>query len=279
MDAVNFALLAGVLATFNPCGFALLPAYLSALVLGGNQDAINSSAAYRRALSFSGGMAIGLVSVFSIFAVVIYPLSVSIEKYLPVVTAIIGAALIVFGIFLLSGRSLAVKRILNPNIAPGKQFLTQVGYGVTYALGSLSCTIGPFLAITSNALATGNLYQIVGSFVFYGLGMAAAVTILALLTAATNRTLISRIRGVTPWLEKFSALFVILVGVYITTYAWFEIQSFQGTASSNPIIEAALRVQSAIVQFVAQTNPIAFVLIAAIMIFGVLALSLKKSVR
>lgn len=278
MDATTFALLAGVLATFNPCGFALLPAYLSALVLGGSAET-SSGSAYLRAIRFSAGMAIGLVAVFSVFALVIYPLSVSIEEYLPVVTAIIGIGLVVFGVLLLSGKSLAVKRILNPNIAPKKQFLTQIGYGVTYALGSLSCTIGPFLAITSTALSSGNLLQIVASFVLYGAGMAAAVLILALITAATNRTLISKIRGATPVIEKLSAVFVILVGIYIAWYAWFEIQSYQGLAASNPIIEAALKVQSAIVQFVAQIHPVALVSVAVVAVFVVLALTRKKSVQ
>lgn len=251
VSTISIALVAGILATFNPCGFALLPAYLSALVLGSEQQSANKYAVYFRALRFSLGMALGLVLVFSLFALIVFPLSLSLEQYLPAVTALIGVALLLFGIQLLRGKSPTLKRILNPNIAPRQQFLTQIGYGVTFALGSLSCTIGPFLAITSTAFASGSLATILLSFILYGLGMGVTILILALLTAATNRALISKIRGATPVIEKITAVLVIVVGLYICIYAWFEIQSYAGLDASNPVIDFALSIQAALIQAVA----------------------------
>lgn len=250
ISLVSIAIVAGVLATFNPCGFALLPAYLSALVIGTESDNKKASAVYARAFRFSAGMALGLVAVFSAFALIVFPFSLSLEQYLPVVTAIIGVFLVIFGIQLLRGKSPALKRFLNPNIAPKKQFITQVGYGVTFALGSLSCTIGPFLAIASTALASGSIFAIVSSFALYGAGMAITVLILALITAATNRALIAKIRGATPIIEKITAVLVIVVGIYISFYAWFEIQSYSGADASNPVIDVALTIQGSIIQAV-----------------------------
>jgi cytochrome c biogenesis protein CcdA len=151
---------------------------------------------------------------------------------------------------LLRGKSPALKRFLNPNIAPKKQFITQIGYGVTFALGSLSCTVGPFLAIASTALASGSLFNILASFALYGLGMAATVLVLALLTAATNRALISKIRGATPVIEKITAILVLLVGIYILFYAWFELQSYAGLDTANPVIDFALTLQGTLIQWV-----------------------------
>ncbi|MFM1984627.1 MAG: hypothetical protein RL723_1062 [Actinomycetota bacterium] len=247
-SSISIAIVAGVLATFNPCGFALLPAYLSALVIGGEGENKKASAVYARAIRFSAGMALGLVAVFSAFALIVFPFSLSLEQYLPVVTAVIGVFLIVFGIQLLRGKSPVLKRILNPNIAPKKQFITQIGYGVTFALGSLSCTIGPFLAIASTALASGSIAKIITSFALYGAGMAITVLILALLTAATNRALISKIRRATPVIEKLTAILVVVVGIYISFYAWFEIQSYAGADTANPIIDFALTIQGALIQ-------------------------------
>lgn len=249
-SSISIAIVAGVLATFNPCGFALLPAYLSALVIGSNTDNQKPLAIYARAFRFSLGMALGLVAVFSAFALIVFPFSLSIEQYLPVVTAVIGIFLVVFAIQLLRGKSPALKRFLNPNIAPKKQFITQIGYGVTFALGSLSCTVGPFLAIASTALASGSLFNILASFALYGLGMAATVLVLALLTAATNRALISKIRGATPVIEKITAILVLLVGIYILFYAWFELQSYAGLDTANPVIDFALTLQGTLIQWV-----------------------------
>ncbi len=250
MDTTTFsiALVAGVLAAFNPCGFALLPAYLSALVIGGEGDNKSRAAVYLRAFRFSAGMALGLVAVFATFALVISPLSISLEAYLPVLTAVIGAGLILLGVQLLRGKSIIVRRFFNPNIAPRKEFLTQVGYGVTFALGSLSCTIGPFLAISTTALASGSLFTTLFTFALYGIGMALVVLLLALITAATNKALISRIRAATPVIEKISAILVVLVGIYISIYAWYELQAYAGLAVENPVIEFALAIQSSLVE-------------------------------
>ena len=54
------ALTAGMLAAVNPCGFALLPAYLSILVLGGNQP--GRGTAVRRALVSTGCLTLGFVA-------------------------------------------------------------------------------------------------------------------------------------------------------------------------------------------------------------------------
>jgi drug/metabolite transporter (DMT)-like permease len=78
--------------------------------------------------------------------------------------------------------------------------------------------------------------------------MAITVLILALLTAATNRALISKIRGATPVIEKLTAILVVVVGIYISFYAWFEIQSYAGADTANPIIDFALTIQGALIK-------------------------------
>ena len=54
------ALAAGMLAAVNPCGFALLPAYLSLLVVGGRdeQPETNRLGAVVRALALTGAMTV-----------------------------------------------------------------------------------------------------------------------------------------------------------------------------------------------------------------------------
>ena len=75
----GFALVAGAVAASNPCGFALLPAYLGLLA----SDARARAAA--GAVRFTGGMALGFVAVFGLVGVVLAPLVGSMTRYLPVV--------------------------------------------------------------------------------------------------------------------------------------------------------------------------------------------------
>jgi hypothetical protein len=47
-----------------------------------------------------------------------------------------------------------------------------------------------------------------------------------------------------------TAALVIVVGIYISIYAWFEVQSYAGQVANNPVIDFALSIQTAIIQFV-----------------------------
>ncbi len=58
------ALTAGMLAAFNPCGFALLPGYL-ALFLADAQGA-GRSTAIRRAIAISASLTAGFVAIFGV---------------------------------------------------------------------------------------------------------------------------------------------------------------------------------------------------------------------
>jgi cytochrome c biogenesis protein CcdA len=67
------ALAAGTLAAVNPCGFALLPAYLSFLVIGDGDPGRGS--AVGRALAATAAMTVGFVAVFGVFGLVVAPVA------------------------------------------------------------------------------------------------------------------------------------------------------------------------------------------------------------
>src|SRR3954447_23133828 len=98
-----------MLGALNPCGFALLPAYLSVLVAGdpsrpGGHRA--TAAALGRALRCTAALTIGYVLVFGAFGLVLAPLGGWLQPRLPWLTVGFGLALAVLGGLLLAGRSL-----------------------------------------------------------------------------------------------------------------------------------------------------------------------------
>ncbi|HEX6076921.1 MAG TPA: cytochrome c biogenesis protein CcdA, partial [Micromonosporaceae bacterium] len=98
------ALAAGTLAAVNPCGFALLPAYLSFLVIGDGDPGRGS--AVGRALAATAAMTVGFVAVFGVFGLVIAPVVGALQRHLPWVTIGIGLMLLAMGGWLLAGRQL-----------------------------------------------------------------------------------------------------------------------------------------------------------------------------
>lgn len=250
---LTFALLAGAVAAFNPCGFALLPAYLGLLVSGGPGEGApaRTLAAVQRAARFAAGMTVGFVAVFGLFGAVVTSLAVSVQRYLPVVTVVIGVLLVALGGWLLTGRALAIPGLAGRGSAPTASWFSQVGYGVSFALASLSCTVAPFLAVTTSSLSSGGAFGVLATFVSYALGMGAVVLALALAAATASTSVIAGMRRAGPVITRFSGLLLVAAGAYVAWYGWFEIRVLAGTATADPVVSAAVTVQSAISRFVA----------------------------
>jgi cytochrome c biogenesis protein CcdA len=240
IEALPLALLAGAAAAFNPCGFALLPAYLGLQVTGTRRPVV-------RALRFTAGMAIGFVVVFGVAGLALAPLS-ALGRWLPVVTVVLGLVLVAAGVAMLAGRGFGLTLHVK-GTAPAGTWRSQIGYGATFALASLSCTLAPFLAVTSAALRSASILGVVVTFVAYALGMASVVGVLALL-AATASAQVARIRRATPVITRVSGVLMVLAGLYVSWYGVYELRLLNGGSGGDPVVDSALRVQGALVRLV-----------------------------
>ncbi len=256
LDTLGFAVAAGLVAALNPCGFAMLPGYLSLVVAGestaGESTAGESTAdesrsrsrAVGRALAATAAMATGFVVVFGAFGLVIAPLTTSVEQYLPAVTVVIGILLVVLGGFLLAGRELTILLPRPGRGAPTRRIGSMVGYGIAYALASLSCTIGPFLAVTSATFRTGSAVGGLLAYVAYGIGMAIMVGLLAVATAVASSSVLTGTRRLLPYVNRISGGLLVVSGLYVTYYGVYELRLFAGDGdASDPVIDAAGRLQ------------------------------------
>jgi cytochrome c biogenesis protein CcdA len=251
---VLLALTAGMVAALNPCGFALLPAYLTLVVAQGGQNTSRSSAV-GRALTMSAAMTTGFVAVFGAFGLVAVPLALSLERYLPWATIVIGVALVGLGVYLLTGRELLLNTPKLAGAAPGRTLRSMVLYGVAYAVASLSCTIGPFLAITTSTFRSQSVLSGVSVFVLYGIGMGLVVGVLAVAVALAQKGFVARFRQATPYISRFSGVLLVLAGAYVAYYGYYEIQVFSGAEADDPIVGAFTSVQASVANWVAGTNP------------------------
>ena len=241
----------GIFATFNPCGFAMLPAYLSLAILGsGNQGRKKDIVV--NALRFSAAMGAGILAVFSLFALVIFPFSTAIQRYLPIVTMVMGGVLLAMGVSIAFGKPIKVFTLWSPRISPNRKRITYFGYGLTFALGSISCTIGPFLAATAAALSTSDFISILLTYVVFGLGISITIAILALITATSNQLLIKRIRNSTRKIELLCGFLLLIVGAYLLYFSWYEISLQRSPLIPNPIMDVVFRFQGSIVSGVSR---------------------------
>ena len=88
-NLVALAFAAGMVAALNPCGFAMLPAYLALVV---NGDDPGRSRAVGRALAATAAMALGFLTVFGLFGLLTLSVASTVQQYAPYLTVVVGIA-------------------------------------------------------------------------------------------------------------------------------------------------------------------------------------------
>ena len=252
---VGLAFAAGLVAALNPCGFAMLPAYLLLVVRGERPGASSGVAAAGRALAATVGMALGFLTVFGLFGALTVSAATTVQRLLPYATVLVGAALTVLGMWLLSGRALPALtlRAPGPRWAPTARLGSMYGYGVSYAIASLSCTIGPFLAVTAAGLRGGSAVTGAAIYLAYTAGLTLVVGVLAVAAATASTAMADRLRRILPFVNRIGGALLALVGLYVAYYGSYEVRLFG--ANGNPqdaVITAAGRLQGAVAGWVHQ---------------------------
>ncbi|MFE7763887.1 cytochrome c biogenesis CcdA family protein [Streptomyces sp. NPDC057438] len=238
------ALGAGMLAAVNPCGFALLPAYLSLLVLG--DDSPSRTVAVGRALAATAAMTTGFATFFGVFGLVIQPVAGQIQQHLPWFTIVLGLLIATAGAWLLAGRQLstfAPKLRRAPTVT--RSVPSMALFGTAYATASLGCTIAPFLAIVVSAFRSGSTTEGILLFAAYAAGMGLIVGVASLTVALTRTTAVTRLRRLGAIAPRLGGGLLLLVGVYVAYYGWYEIRALRDP-TTDPVIDTAATAQRAV---------------------------------
>ena len=181
--ALSIAFSTGALAAFNPCGFALLPGWAAVLVSGeGASDDLLSRVL--RALKAGVVATLAFLAVFGIAGVVFSLGFSALGQYLPIAGIAIALVLAWLGTLLLvSGHAPGIN--VGRRASSGSGVPALFGFGVAYALGSLSCVLPVF--ILTLGFAAGEPWGTrIGGFVGFALGMGTVLALVALAAAITG---------------------------------------------------------------------------------------------
>ncbi|WP_091075212.1 cytochrome c biogenesis CcdA family protein [Micromonospora nigra] len=263
------AVAAGTLAVVNPCGFALLPAYLSFLIVG--DGSAGRGAAVLRALVATAAMTVGFVAVFGVFGLLVAPAGGAVQRHLPWVTVVMGVLLLGLGGWLLAGRTLpGLGLAAGRGPAVTRSLPSMVAFGVAYAVASLSCTVGPFLAIVVTSFRAGSVASGAGLFVAYAAGMGVTVAVAAVAVALARDGLIRRVRRVAALLSRVGGVLLVVAGGYVAWYGWYEIRVLRGSASGDVVVDGAAVVQRWLAEVLSRTGAgtLTAVLVALLAVTG-----------
>ncbi len=322
------ALTAGMLAAVNPCGFALLPAYLSVLVAGdqprsgrdgsapgsrrvldggvsgsravlggggsgsravfdgggsGSRAVLDGSGpgtlgAVGRALRCTAALTAGYVAVFGVFGLVLAPLTGLLLPRLPWLTVVFGLGLLALGVWLLAGRSLPTlgKGMRAPRLTGTAA--SMVLFGMAYAIASLGCAIGPFLAIVVSSLRAGSIVEGVALFVSYAAGMGLVIGVTALAVALVRVSAVSRLRRAAAFVPRIGGAVLVVAGAYVAYYGWYELRLAKDLRASgqDPVVNLASNVQRELSSVVASLGVGWFALLLAGLVLTAYLLSRRR---
>lgn len=221
---VGYAFGAGMIAAVNPCGFAMLPAYLS-LYLGAREDDFARrmpATRMLRALLVAGVVSLGFILLFGLAGVIISAGGNALLGAMPALAILIGAALILLGLALLAGRGVYfgvferfAGKLGDPTDVSVRGFFL---FGLAYGASSLSCTLPVFLVVVGGGISAGGSLVGAGQFLGYSLGMASVLVALTLALALFKGGLVARIKRAVPYVQLASAALLVLAGAYMIFY-------------------------------------------------------------
>ena len=265
---VALAVAAGMVGAINPCGFSLLPAYVSLFVAGEVSDSSLDQRLVRAGVS-SVSVIIGFLGVFVTLGVLLDSVLRSARQSLPWFTMAIGVLIVGAGLATIGGKRLSIP-YAPLRASSGRGPVAMMAYGVVYAIASLSCTLGPFLAVTSTALDQSTASGLV-TFAGYAIGMGTIITILAA-GAAFARPGASRVlRRMSRLSSRIGGVVMVASGAYAIWYSRWELAVYHGNLNRDSIVQLGERVRADTVALIERLDPVAIVAIVVLSFGFVLA--------
>lgn len=218
--AYAFAL--GAVAAFNPCGFALVPAYLG-LYLREDVTRSGLGARLRRSIVVAVVVGASFTALFGAVGAVFSLGSALIVRSLPWIGLGVGVVLVLIGGLILSGRPIASSLPERLVMRVGKGASTSgvrgyAAFGVAYGAASLGCTLPLFLALMGTATTADGRWNAPIAFVLYGAGMATTLGVLTIAAGVASLGILQRVRGFAPIVTTLSAGLLLLSGAYVVYY-------------------------------------------------------------
>ena len=226
---LGFAFAVGMASAVNPCGFAMLPAYLG-LYLGDTDKEAEKVSAFknlRRALIVGGTVTAGFVVLFGSAGLIIgLGARAFIVDVLPWLGLAIGVILALLGAWMMGGGNLYTGIAARAASKMGDPAQTNLkGYfifGISYATASLSCTLPIFLAVVGTSLAVSSIGTSLGQFLLYALGMGVVITALTVGMAFFKTAMVGALRKALPYVQPVGSWLMVIAGMYIVFY-WLTI--------------------------------------------------------
>lgn len=224
---VNFALAslafsAGLVSFVNPCGFALLPVYVTYYF---KNEGLEKSSLWKRlfvSLIFGLMVSLGFAAIFLLIGFIVSYIGKGILRYVGWFDLFIGILLVAIGLIYLF--NLASKINLNKLTNFGEKlksnklknkYASFFLYGMGFAIASLGCTLPIFLLVVTTAIQQTGISNGILIFLIYAAGMSLFMILFSIAVAFSKTIIEKTLKKWMPYIYKFGAIVVIVAGAYL----------------------------------------------------------------
>ena len=238
---------AGFLSFFSPCSFPLLPGYVSFYLMRKKETSggLNEQT-MRAALPAGLAASAGILTIFLGLAIFGIFFSEAVREMVPVLIPITGAVILIMGLIMVADIDISrftypikekfaagakkLKPIFLPPIEKMLSFITrkeikfeenedsemmgQYLYGLGYGAASAGCTAPVFIALLVASMSY-TLFNTALIFTLYAVTTAALMVTFTLLVAASQDTIVNKMRASTGLIKKIGGAVLSIVGLYL----------------------------------------------------------------
>lgn len=260
----------GMVATVNPCGFAMLPAYLSYFLGLEESDAEVPRASVAQAVRVACAVAAGFLAVFAVAGSAVKLTSLPVYETVPWISIVIGVALLALGLAMLFGFELNVRL---PKLDRGGRERT-VGsmfvFGMSYAIASIGCTLGMFLGAVAGTMTDDSIVDGALVFAVYALGMTLVLLALTVSMALARTSIVRLLRRVQPYIGRVAGGLVALAGAYVAYYGWLEVRlGRSGVVPDSDVTDVVTGWSTDVRQWIESVGPVRIGVAVAVILAGI----------
>jgi cytochrome c biogenesis protein CcdA len=268
---VSVALAAGGLAVINPCGFPLLPAFLSFYLGADEQTLPPAQTRVLQGLLVGGLVAAGFIGLFALASLPVSFGVALVAQAVPWAGLVTGGLLALAGLAALAGRRIALPVHLHIPVRKERRLDAMLLFGVGYGAASLGCTLPLFLTL----IAASSGPDKVTVFAAYAAGTAIVLMALAVLVALAREGVARAVRPLLPYLGRIAGLLLVIAGGYLV-YFWARLRfGNTATVADDPIVSFAFRFTGHIRTFAGGRGSTVVAIAAGIVLVALVAALLR----
>lgn len=221
---LGFAFIAGVVAFFAPCPFAVFPAYIAYFLNTQSQNDQTVHQNFLHPLKIGAIVSLGIFSFYAVLGVIMALFGTAVASYTYYLKLAIIPLFFILGFILLTGKSVGTKQldrlanVVATRARGGRHFTNMYLYGIVYGIAAAACHLPILLALALYPILAGHFLTGLIAFIVYAFGASSLLICFTILISTRRKFLIRNLGLYGERVKKVGGGVLILTGIYLISF-------------------------------------------------------------